>query len=185
MLSRANLWFLSSNQHFVTLTPRCISGFAGKVTKMSTRWINNCFMRQWPETSRGVDLEKDSKYYWTVNTSPNTECFQNAGSLLHGKIEIRVAVGSDSCKNGFDLSSRKTQVKTWSRFYESSQQRHANLPAEIWLARNFETVRFPITSSPRARPLNWVNAALYSYMIVADAVSLHFIKPTYYVSLNR
>ena len=32
-------------------------------------------------------------------------------------------------------------------------------------------VKFPITSSPRARPSNWVNAALYSYMIVA--VSLH------------
>ena len=102
-------------------------------------------MRQWPETSRGVDLEKDrSKYYWTVNTSPNTECFRNAGSLLHGKIEIRVAVGSDSCKNGFDLSSVFTQD--------------------------------PISSSPRARPSNWVTAALYSYMIVA--VSLHFIKPT-------
>ena len=62
-------------------------------------------------------------------------------------------------------------MHTWSRFYESAQQRYANLPTEIWLARNFETVKFPITSSPRARPSNWVNSELYSYMIVA--VSLH------------
>ena len=55
-----------------------------------------------------------------------------------------------------------------SRFHESSQQqRYANLPTETWLARHFETVKFPITSSPRARPSNWVNAALYSYKIVA------------------
>ena len=45
------------------------------------------------------------------------------------------------------------------------------IPTATSLARNFETVKFPITSSPRARPSNWVNAALYSYMIVA--VSLH------------
>ena len=34
-----------------------------------------------------------------------------------------------------------------------------------------KTVKFPITSSPRARRSNWINSALYSYMIVA--VSLH------------
>ena len=45
----------------------------------------------------------------------------------------------------------------WSRFYESAQQRYANLPTETLLARNFETVKFPITSSPRARPSNSVN----------------------------
>ena len=37
-----------------------------------------------------------------------------------------------------------------SRFYESAQQRYANLSTETWLACNFETVKFPITSSPRA-----------------------------------
>ena len=37
--------------------------------------------------------------------------------------------------------------------------------------RHFETVKFPITSSPRARPSNWASAELYRYKIVA--VSLH------------
>ena len=60
---------------------------------------------------------------------------------------------------------------TRSRFYESSQQRYANVATVIWLARHFETVKFPITSSPRARPSNWANAELYRYKIVA--VSLH------------
>ena len=55
--------------------------------------------------------------------------------------------------------------------YESSQQRYANLPTKTWLARHFETDKFPITSSPRARPSNWANAELYRYKIVA--VSLH------------
>ena len=58
-----------------------------------------------------------------------------------------------------------------SRFYESSQQRYANVATVTWLARHFETVKFPITSSPRARPSNWANAELYRYKIVA--VSLH------------
>ena len=58
-----------------------------------------------------------------------------------------------------------------SRFYESSQQRYANVAPVTWLARHFETVKCPITSSPRARPSNWVNAELYRYKIVA--VSLH------------
>ena len=60
---------------------------------------------------------------------------------------------------------------TRSRFYESLQQRYANVATVTWLARNFETVKFPITSSPRARPSNWANAELYRYKIVA--VSLH------------
>ena len=59
----------------------------------------------------------------------------------------------------------------WSRFYESSQQRYANVATVTWLARHFETVKFPITSSPRARPSNWAKAELYRYKIVA--VSLH------------
>ena len=59
----------------------------------------------------------------------------------------------------------------WSRFYESSQQRYANVATVTWLARHFETVKFPITSSPRARPSNCANAELYRYKIVA--VSLH------------
>ena len=54
-----------------------------------------------------------------------------------------------------------------SRFYESSQQRYANVPTVTLLARHFETVKFQITSSPRARPSNWINAALYRCMIVA------------------
>ena len=45
------------------------------------------------------------------------------------------------------------------------------IPTVTCLARNFETVKFPITSSPRARPSNRVNSVLGSYMIVA--VSLH------------
>ena len=45
----------------------------------------------------------------------------------------------------------------------------------------FGKVKFTITSSPRARPSNWVNSTLYSYMIVA--VSLY--KTHIYVSLNR
>ena len=60
---------------------------------------------------------------------------------------------------------------TRSRFYESSQQRYANVATVTWLVRHFETVKFPITSSPRARPSNWANAELYRYKIVA--VSLH------------
>ena len=51
-------------------------------------------------------------------------------------------------------------IYTRSRFYESAQQRLDNIPTVTWLARNFETVKFPITSSPRARPSNWVNSAL-------------------------
>ena len=58
-----------------------------------------------------------------------------------------------------------------SRFYESSQQRYANVATVTWLARHFETVKFPITSSPRSRPSNWANAELHRYKIVA--VSLH------------
>ena len=58
-----------------------------------------------------------------------------------------------------------------SRFYESSQQRYANVATVTWLARHFETVKFPITSSPPARPSNWANAELYRYKIVA--ASLH------------
>ena len=65
----------------------------------------------------------------------------------------------------------RTLLKLWSRFYESSQQRYANVATVTWLARHFETVKFPITSSPRARPSNWANAELYRYKIVA--VSLH------------
>ena len=61
--------------------------------------------------------------------------------------------------------------KTRSRFSESSQQRYANVATVTWLARHFETVKFPMTSSPRARPSNWANAELYRYKIVA--VSLH------------
>ena len=65
----------------------------------------------------------------------------------------------------------RTLLKLWSRFYESSQQRYANVATVTWLARHFETVKFPITSSPRARPSNWANAELYRYKVVA--VSLH------------
>ena len=61
--------------------------------------------------------------------------------------------------------------KSRSRFYESSQQRYANVATVTWLARHFETVEFSITSSSRARPSNWANAELYLYKIVA--VSLH------------
>ena len=48
----------------------------------------------------------------------------------------------------------------WSQFYESARQWYANIPTVTWLARHFETVKFPITSSPRARPSNWVDSAL-------------------------
>ena len=65
----------------------------------------------------------------------------------------------------------QTDLLTRSRFYESSQQRYANVATVTWLARHFETVKFPITSSPRARPSNWANAELYRYKIVG--VSLH------------
>ena len=86
-------------------------------------------------------------------------------TLLPGSAVFSVREGKHAHNVGHLLTH------TWSRFYESSQQRYANVATVTWLARHFETVKFSITSSPRARPSNWANAELYRYKIVA--VSLH------------
>ena len=90
--------------------------------------------------------------------------------LMFSMTQVRIAE-HECLQSLFKVSMVWPPGKTWSRFYESSQQRYANVATVTWLARHFETVKFPITSSPRARPSNWANAELYRYKIVA--VSLH------------